>query len=226
MSAAAERGGDGPADTLVVRPEIAAAPREYEVILDTQAFERWCQALEQASLFALDTETTSLDYMAARLVGLSFCIEPGKAAYLPLAHDYVGSPAQLDSAMVIERLRPLLESEQHHKLGHHLKYDAHVLANHGIALRGMRYDTMLESYVWNSVATRHDMDSAAQRYLGISTITYEDVAGKGAKQIPFAQVAIERAGEYAAEDADITLRLHRTLWPAIEHEPQLKRLYE
>jgi DNA polymerase-1 len=226
MSAAAETGASGSADALVVRPEIAAAPREYEVILDTQAFDRWCQALEYASLFALDTETTSLDYMAARLVGLSFCIEPGKAAYLPLAHDYVGSPAQLDSAMVIERLRPLLESERHHKLGHHLKYDAHVLANHGITLRGMRYDTMLESYVWNSVATRHDMDSAAQRYLGISTITYEDVAGKGAKQIPFAQVAIERAGEYAAEDADVTLRLHRTLWPAIEHEPLLKRLYE
>ena len=210
----------------LARPEITNAAREYEILLDEPGFERWCRALEGAELFALDTETTSLDYMAARLVGLSFCIEPGKAAYLPLGHDYVGAPPQLDTAAVLARLRPLLESERHLKLGHHLKYDAHVLANHGITLRGMCYDSMLESYVWNSVATRHDMDSAALRYLGITTISYEQVAGKGAKQIPFAQVSIERAGEYAAEDADVTLRLHRTLWPAIEHEPLLKRLYE
>jgi len=215
-----------PSDALELRPGIADAPRDYEIVLDMAAFERWCVALEAADLFAFDTETTSLDYMAARIVGASFCIEPGKAAYVPLTHDYVGAPPQLDRDTVLAKLRPLLESEQHAKLGHHLKYDAHVLANHGITLRGMRYDSMLESYVWNSVATRHDMDSAALHYLGITTISYEDVAGKGAKQIPFAQVSLEQAGEYAAEDADITMRLHRALWPAIEREPLLKKLYE
>jgi len=215
-----------PSDALELRPGIADAPRDYEIVLDMAAFERWCVALEAADLFAFDTETTSLDYMAARIVGVSFCIEPGKAAYVPLTHDYVGAPPQLDRDTVLAKLRPLLESEQHAKLGHHLKYDAHVLANHGITLRGMRYDSMLESYVWNSVATRHDMDSAALHYLGITTISYEDVAGKGAKQIPFAQVSLEQAGEYAAEDADITMRLHRALWPAIEREPLLKKLYE
>ena len=217
---------DSPAGSLNPRAEITAAPREYATILDESTFERWMTMLERAELFAFDTETTSLDYMVAQIVGVSFCIEPGKAAYVPLCHDYVGAPQQLDRDTVLKRLKPLLESEQHQKLGHHLKYDAHVLANHGITLRGMRYDTMLESYVWNSVATRHDMDSAALRYLGITTISYEDVAGKGAKQIPFSQVSIERAGEYAAEDADVTLRLHRTLWPAIDHEPLLKQLYE
>jgi DNA polymerase-1 len=214
------------ASGLELRPDIANAPRRYETVLDQATLERWCQALERAEIFAFDTETTSLDYMVAQIVGVSFCIEPGIAAYVPLRHDYVGAPEQLDRDAVLTRLKPLLESESHHKIGHNLKYDAHVLANHGITLRGMRHDTMLESYVWNSVATRHDMDSAALRYLGLTTITYEDVAGKGAKQIPFEQVSIERAGEYAAEDADVTLRLHRTLWPAIEHQPLLKRLYE
>jgi DNA polymerase-1 len=207
-------------------PRVTEAPRRYETVLDMAHLDRWIDALEKASLFAFDTETTSLDYREAQIVGVSFCIEPGQAAYVPLAHDYVGAPVQLDRDAVLARLRPLLESERHAKLGHHLKYDAHVLANHGIELRGMAYDSMLESYVWNSVATRHDMDSAAENYLGIKTIHYEDVAGKGAKQIPFSQVSIERAAEYAAEDADITLRLHRTLWPAIDHEPLLKKLYE
>jgi len=211
---------------LEIRSEIAAAPRHYELVLDEPAFARWYARLQQAELFAFDTETTSLDYMEARLVGVSFCIEPGEAAYVPLAHDYVGVPQQLSIDHVLEKLAPILESEDHAKLGHHLKYDAHVLANHGVTLRGMRFDTMLESYVWNSVATRHDMDSAALRYLGVQTISYEDVAGKGVKQIPFAQVELSRAGEYAAEDADVTLRLHRTLWPAIDQEPLLKRLYE
>ena len=214
------------ASGLELRPDIANAPRQYETVLDQTAFERWCQTLERTEIFAFDTETTSLDYMAAQIVGVSFCIEPGISAYVPLRHDYVGAPAQLDRDTVLARLKPLLESESHHKIGHNLKYDAHVLANHGITLRGMRHDTMLESYVWNSVATRHDMDSAALRYLGLTTITYEDVAGKGAKQISFEQVSIERASEYAAEDADVTLRLHRTLWPAITQQPQLKRLYE
>ena len=214
------------ASGLELHPDIANAPRRYETVLDQAALERWCQALERAEIFAFDTETTSLDYMIAQIVGVSFCIEPGVAAYVPLRHEYVGAPAQLDRNSVLTRLKPLLESESHLKIGHNLKYDAHVLANHGITLRGMRHDTMLESYVWNSVAIRHDMDSAALRYLGVTTITYEDVAGKGAKQIPFEQVSIERASEYAAEDADVTLRLHRTLWPAIEHQPLLKRLYE
>jgi len=212
--------------SLLRRPEIVAAPRAYEIISDETQFAQWLARLEAAELIAFDTETTSLDYMQARIVGVSFCIEPGIAAYVPLAHDYVGAPAQLDRDRVLQRLQPLLEDPRKAKLGHHLKYDAHVLANHGITLAGLRYDTMLESYVWNSVAIRHDMDSAAERYLGVTTIHYEDVAGKGAKQIPFSQVEIARAGEYAAEDADVTLRLHRTLWPAIEHEPLLKRLYE
>jgi DNA polymerase-1 len=202
------------------------APRDYELVLDEAALERWLSALAASELFAFDTETTSLDYMQARIVGVSFCIEPGRAAYVPLAHDAIDAPAQLDRDTVLARLKPLLEAERPAKVGHHLKYDAHVLANHGIALGGMAFDTMLESYVWNSVATRHDMDSAAERYLGLKTITYEEVAGKGAKQIPFSQVSLERACAYAAEDADVTLRLHRTLWPAIEGEPLLRTLYE
>ncbi|NBU24140.1 MAG: DNA polymerase I [Gammaproteobacteria bacterium] len=206
-------------------PAVRDAPRDYELVLDAAALERWLAALAAAELFAFDTETTSLDYMQARIVGVSFCIEPGRAAYVPLAHDAIDAPPQLDRDTVLARLKPLLEAERPAKVGHHLKYDAHVLANHGIALGGMAFDSMLESYVWNSVATRHDMDSAAERYLGLKTITYEEVAGKGAKQIPFSQVSLERAGEYAAEDADVTMRLHRTLWPAIECEPLLARLY-
>jgi DNA polymerase-1 len=213
-------------DHVEARAEILEAPRRYETILDEAALDRWLEALARADLFAFDTETTSLDYMQARIVGVSFCIEPGVAAYVPLAHDYPGAPDQLPRDHVLAKLKPLLEDASKAKLGHHLKYDMHVLQNHGIHLAGVRFDTMLESYVWNSVATRHDMDSCAQRYLGIATIHYEDVAGKGAKQITFNQVAIEQAAEYAAEDADVTLRLHRTLWPAIEHEPLLKRLYE
>ncbi len=205
---------------------IASLPRHYETILSQAQLDAWCNTLAQAELFALDTETTSLDYMTAEIVGMSFCVEPGTAAYLPLKHDYPGAPAQLDRDAALEQLKPLLENAQLGKVGHHLKYDAHVLANHRIRLAGMRFDSMLESYVWNSVATRHDMDSAALTYLGINTIHYEDVAGKGAKQISFNQVALEQAAEYAAEDADVTLRLHRVLWPQIEAEPALRKLYE
>jgi DNA polymerase-1 len=201
------------------------ADKHYELVSTEADLERWLAALADADLFAFDTETTSLEYMKAEIVGVSFAITPGHAAYVPLAHDYAGAPAQLDRTATLKRLAPLLEDPARGKVGHHLKYDAHVLANHGIALAGMRYDTMLESYVWNSVATRHDMDSAAQRYLGVETIHYEDVAGKGAKQITFNQVAVERAAEYAAEDADITLRLHRTLWPAIAAVPTLEQVY-
>jgi DNA polymerase-1 len=175
---------------------------------------------------AFDTETTSLDYMQAEIVGLSFALDAGDAAYLPLAHRYVGAPDQLDRSDTLAKLKPWLENPAAHKVGHHLKYDAHVLANHGIRLAGMRHDTMLESYVLDSTATRHDMDSVAKKYLGVDTIHFEDVAGKGAKQITFDQVSVELASEYAAEDADITLRLHRQLWPRLAAVPGLVELYE
>ncbi len=164
--------------------------------------------------------------MKAAIVGVSFATQPGIAAYVPLAHDYAGAPEQLNREKVLEALRPLLEDPQRGKVGHHLKYDAHVLLNHGIRLAGMRYDSMLESYVWNSVATRHDMDSTSERYLGIKTIKFEEVAGKGARQLTFNQVPVDRASEYSAEDADITLRLHQTLWPQIQTIPALEKLYE
>jgi DNA polymerase-1 len=205
---------------------IAAAPRLYETITTEAQLGDWIGRLEAAELFAFDTETTSLEYMHASIVGVSFAVSPGVAAYLPLRHDYAGAPDQLDRDTSLARLKPLLESEKHAKVGHHLKYDAHVLANHGIALRGMRFDSMLESYVWNSTATRHDMDSVAERYLGIRTIHYEDVAGKGAKQIPFSQVPVDKAAEYSSEDSDVTLRLHQVLWPQISTVPALKTLYE
>jgi len=204
---------------------IAAAPRHYDTINTEAQLAEWIRVLEASPLFAFDTETTSLEYMRAEIVGVSFAVTPGRAAYLPLKHDYAGAPDQLDRDASLAKLKPLLESEQHAKLGHHLKYDAHVLARHGIDLRGMRFDSMLESYVWNSVQ-RHDMDSAAERYLGIQTIHYEDVAGKGAKQIPFNQVPVDKAAEYSAEDADVTLRLHEVLWPQISTVPALKTLYE
>ena len=205
---------------------IAAAPRIYETITTTAQLDEWLELLEAAELFAFDTETTSLEYMLAEIVGVSFAVSPGKAAYLPLRHDYAGAPEQLDRETSLARLKPLLESGKHGKVGHNLKYDAHVLANHGITLRGMRFDSMLESYVWNSVVIRHDMDSAAEKYLGIRTIHYEDVAGKGAKQIPFSQVPVDKAAEYSSEDADVTLRLHQVLWPQLGTAPALKKLYE
>jgi DNA polymerase-1 len=205
---------------------IAAAPRLYETITTEAQLDEWLKKLAAAELFAFDTETTSLEYMKAEIVGVSFAVSPGVAAYLPLRHDYAGAPEQLDRDASLAKLKPLLESEKHAKVGHHLKYDAHVLANHGIRLAGMRYDSMLESYVWNSVAIRHDMDSAAERYLGIRTIHYEDVAGKGAKQIAFSQVPVDKAAEYSSEDSDVTLRLHQVLWPQIATVPVLRTLYE
>ena len=207
-------------------PAPADIERRYETVTRWEDLERWLAALRAAELFAFDTETTSLDYMRAEIVGVSLCIEPGVAAYVPLRHVYPGAPEQLDRERVLAALKPMLEDPAHGKVGHNLKYDAHVLANAGITLRGIRFDSMLESYVWNSVATNHDMDSDAQRYLGLRTITYEDVAGKGAKQLSFDQVPVEKAVEYAAEDADVTLRLHRTLWPQLEGVPALARLYE
>ena len=218
--------GDSAGDSPPTPTESTRPPRHYDTVLTRADLDRWLRKLRDAELVAFDTETTSLDYMRAEIVGVSFCAAPGEAAYVPLAHAYAGAPAQLDRTQALEALRPMLEDPARPKVGHHLKYDAHVLANHGIRLEGMRYDTMLESYVWDSVATRHNMDSAARHYLGVQTITYEEVAGKGAKQIPFAQVPVEKAGEYAAEDADVTLQLHRTLWPKITGVPALARLYE
>ncbi|MDG2273543.1 MAG: DNA polymerase I, partial [Halioglobus sp.] len=193
---------------------------DYDIVTDQPAFDAWLETLAAAELFAFDTETTSLNYMEARVVGVSFAVEPGRAAYVPLAHDYLGAPPQLSREAVLAALKPLLEDETRAKVGQNLKYDASVLANHDITLRGIRFDTMLESYVLDSTATRHDMDSLALKYLGQKTIHFEDVAGKGAKQLSFNQVKVEEAGPYAAEDADITMRLHGTLWPKLEqHAP-------
>jgi DNA polymerase-1 len=201
-------------------------PRRYETIVNQEQLESWLARLRAAPLFAFDTETTSLDYMNAEIVGVSFCIEPGIAAYVPVAHDYAGAPEQLSRERVLAALKPLLEDAALPKLGQHLKYDAHVLANYDIHIQGMRYDTMLESYVWNSVATRHDMDSTAAKYLGIKTIKFEDVAGKGAKQLTFNQVPVDRAAEYSAEDADVTLQLHQVLSAKLRSVPTLERLYQ
>jgi DNA polymerase-1 len=199
--------------------------RHYDTILDQASLDKWLERLNSAELFAFDTETTSLDYIEAEIVGVSFAIEAGAAAYLPLAHDYEDAPTQLDRATVLEQLRPLLEDDNRKKVGQNLKYDANVLLNYGIQLRGIAFDTMLESYVFNSIASRHDMDSLAKNYLGVETIHYEDVAGKGAKQITFNQVPVEVAAPYAAEDADITLQLHQALWPKVNADKALRNLF-
>ncbi len=198
---------------------------DYETVLDWKAFDRWMKAIDTADIVAFDTETTSLDYMQAEVVGLSIAVEVGKACYIPLTHDYPGAPDQLPRDQVLEKMRPFLEDPDRAKLGHHLKYDAHVLARHGIQLQGMRFDSMLESYVLNSVASRHDMDSLASYYLDRKTIKYEEVAGKGAKQLTFNQVDLETAAPYAAEDADITLQLHDKLWSELQKVEPLKRVY-
>jgi DNA polymerase-1 len=222
----AESQGAVPAVATVIAVSNPSALRDYHRILSLEQFDAWLAKLAAAPLISFDTETDSLAYMQARIVGVAFAVTPGEAAYVPLGHDYAGAPPQLDLALVLAALKPLLEDLTKAKLGHHLKYDAHVLANYGIALNGQRFDSMLESYVLNSVATRHDMDSTAERYLGVKTIHYEDVAGKGAKQIAFSQVDVERAAEYSAEDADITLQLHRAIWPQLEAIPALKFVYE
>jgi len=198
----------------------------YETVLTEAQLDDWLRQLRGADEFAFDTETDSLNYMRARIVGVSFAVEPGRAAYVPLAHRDPDTPLQLDLAQTLEKLRPLLEDPARSKIGHHLKYDLHVLANHGIRLEGIRFDTMLESYVLDSTATRHDMDSVALKYLAHQTIRYEDVAGKGAKQLSFDQVPVATAAPYAAEDAEVTLRLHRALWPRLMETPGLQRIYE
>lgn len=198
---------------------------DYVIIQDENTFNSWLKKLAKAKLFAFDTETTSLDYMQAKIVGVSFAINAGEAAYVPLMHEDLEGGNQLDRNFVLDLLKPLLEDKQQNKVGQNLKYDMSVLANHNIQLRGIAYDTMLESYVLDSTATRHDMDSLALKYLGHKTIHYEDVAGKGAKQVTFDQVPIAMAGPYAAEDADITLQLHQILWLKLEKEKRLASLF-
>lgn len=211
-------------DALEEQPETTLTG-EYETVLDKAAFDAWLDQLKSAELFAFDTETTSLDYMVAEVVGVSFAVEPGKAAYVPFGHDYVGAPDQLGREDVLGALKPLLEDPARAKVGQNLKYDKSVLARHDIDLQGIAYDTMLESYVLDSTATRHDMDSLSLKYLGHKTIKYEEVAGKGAKQLTFNQVDLEVAGPYAAEDADITLRLHQALHPKLAAEPSLDKVF-
>ncbi|BBU02813.1 MULTISPECIES: DNA polymerase I [Aeromonas] len=203
----------------------AAIETDYRCILDEAEFDGWLEQLKAAPLFAFDTETTSLDYMEARIVGVSFAVEPGKAAYVPFGHDYLGAPVQLTEAVVLGKLKPLLEDPTRLKVGQNLKYDRNVLLNHDIDLQGIAYDTMLESYVLNSTASRHDMDSLAKRYLGVETTSFEDIAGKGVKQLTFNQIELEQAAPYAAEDADITLRLHQTLWGQLEAVPGLAKVF-
>ena len=196
----------------------------YETVTTQEAFDTWLKKLEDAPLFAFDTETTSLDYMEAEIVGVSFSTAPGEAAYVPVAHDYPDAPEQLDRNHVLNALKPLLESESIKKVGQHLKYDKNVLANYDINLQGIAFDTMLESYVLNSTATRHDMDSLAMAYLNHKTIHFEEIAGKGAKQLTFNQIDLNEASPYAAEDADVTLRLHNEIWSRLEKHDELKAL--
>jgi len=206
-------------------PGTAKVDADYKTVLDKKSFDRWIKKLKEAQQFAFDTETTSLDYMQARVVGVSFAVKAGEAAYVPFAHDYLDAPVQLTEQEVLGTLKPLLEDENIKKIGQNLKYDAHVLNNHGISMRGIAQDTMLESYVLDSTQ-RHNMDDMALRLLGHSTIHFEDIAGKGAKQLTFNQVDLARAGPYAAEDADITLQIHEKLSQALAAEPALKSVYE
>jgi len=219
-----------PAKAAAAKPTVTpdaslGAEGEYELIVTEERFAAWLEKLETAPLIAFDTETTNIDAMQADIVGLSLAVEPGKAAYVPLSHDYPGAPQQLSREHVLGALKPIFEDASRPKVGQHGKYDINILSHYGIALKGLTHDTMLESYVFNATATRHDMDSLATRYLGYSTIKYEQVAGKGAKQISFSQVDCDAACRYAAEDADITLRLHHALWPMLEAEPSLRAVY-
>ncbi|WP_201316511.1 DNA polymerase I [Dyella sp. EPa41] len=198
----------------------------YELVTTQAQLDQWLAKIAGAPLIAFDTETTSIDSMQADIVGLSLSVEPGYACYVPLTHDYPGAPAQLPRDHVLAALKPFFEDPDRPKLGQHAKYDINILSHYGIVVQGLKHDSMLESYVWNATATRHDMDSLARKYIGYETIKYEEVAGKGAKQIPFSQVDVDTACRYAAEDADITLRLHHALWPKLESEPTLRSVYE
>ena len=204
---------------------VEVSSSEYDIILNQDSFNTWLEKLKNSTAFAFDTETTSVDYMKAELVGLSFAVEVGKAAYVPLTHDYVGAPEQLDRDWVLAQLKPLLESIEVKKIGQNLKYDANVLSHYDIKLQGVAFDTMIESYCYNSVGTRHNMDALALKYLDYKTVHFEDIAGKGVKQLTFNQIDIEKAGHYAAEDADITLRLHQAIFPALEQLPEQLSVY-
>ena len=225
-----EGAGDGTGESGETGAQGGPAPppeteASYETVLTEEAFDRWMDRIAAAEAFAFDTETTSLDYVDARVVGVALAVAPGEGAYVPFAHRYPGAPDQLDEDRVLGALRPLLEDPDRRKIGHNLKYDMSVLANHGIAMAGVAHDTMLASYVFNSTASRHDMDTLATRYLGIRTRKYEEVAGKGAKQITFDQVPLDDAGPYAAEDADVTLRLHAFFTPRLAERSGLERVY-
>ncbi|MDP6375755.1 MAG: DNA polymerase I [Pseudomonadales bacterium] len=206
-------------------PDVVSA-RDYECVLDEARLDAWIEKLASADLFAFDTETTSLDYMQAELVGVSFSVATGSGAYVPCGHFYAGAPAQLSRETVLERLRPLLESPQIAKVGQNLKYDTSVLARHGVTLRGIAFDTMLESYVLDSVGVRHNMDAMAEKFLGRATLHFEDIAGKGVKQLTFDQIGLDIAADYAAEDADVTLQLHECLWPRLQAESRLRSVFE
>jgi DNA polymerase-1 len=218
---AADADNGAPAN-LPAAPQVDA---DYETVLDQKNFEQWLQRLRDCDSFAIDTETTSIDYMKAELVGISLCLEPGKACYIPLAHRYEGAPDQLDKAAVLDALKPILEDPGIGKIGQNIKYDAHIFIGEGIRLRGIAHDTMLESYVLNSTASRHNMDALAKYYLDRDTIHYEDIAGKGVKQKTFDQVELEQASDYAAEDADITLQLHHVLSEGLQQDEKLNRVY-
>ncbi len=217
--AAASEGGD---ESFPAAPE----KLDYQIIYTQEDFNLWLEKLKSSALFAFDTETDRLDYMEAELIGVSFAVTPGEAAYVPVAHDYVGAPDQLDRAWVLAQLKPLLEDPAQKKVGQHMKFDMNVLARYDIALRGVEFDTMLESYILNSTATRHDMDSLASKYLGVKTTKFEELAGKGKKQLTFNQIDIELAGPYAAEDADITLRLHQVLSDKLKAVESLNRVFQ
>jgi DNA polymerase-1 len=215
-------GNDGQVDA----PVASNIEVNYETVFDKEAFNVWLEKIQNAELTAFDTETTSLNYMAAELVGVSFSVEAGVAAYVPFAHDYEGAPEQLDRDWVLEQLKPWLEDDCKAKVGQHLKYDANVLNNYDITLRGIAYDTMLESYVYNSVSSRHDMDTLAKKFLGHTCVSFEELAGKGKKQKTFNEIDLEQAAFYAAEDADITLRLHQAIWPLVEKTPELVSIFK
>ncbi|ENM5768241.1 DNA polymerase I [Vibrio mimicus] len=227
-SVTASNAANNAASNAAAIPESPAAQidrSQYQTILNEQDFNLWLEKLQQAELFAFDTETDSLDYMVANLVGVSFAVAEGEAAYIPVAHDYLDAPQQLDRAWVIAQLKPLLEDESKAKVGQNLKYDASVVARYGVELRGIRHDTMLQSYVYNSVGGKHDMDSLALRFLQHSCISFEQIAGKGKNQLTFNQIDLQEAAQYAAEDADVTLRLHQRISPLIEQDSKLAQVY-
>ncbi|EOV0791733.1 DNA polymerase I [Yersinia enterocolitica] len=215
-----------PESAPVAEVTAVLSQENYQTILDEKSLSDWIERLKKAEVFAFDTETDGLDTLSSNLIGLSFAVAPGEAAYLPLAHDYLDAPAQLDRDWVLAQLKPLLEDDKALKVGQNLKFDQSMLARYGIDLRGIAFDTMLESYVLDSVAGRHDMDSLAERYLNHKTITFEEIAGKGKNQLTFNQIALEQAGPYAAEDADVTLQLHLVLWPKLQQSEGLKRVFQ